>query len=129
MAKNGDIYMGVSGDERYITPYGRKYTIKPTFYGRSGTTFDGSLYTDTTGIKYTFELMYSMIDGHSLDEILTLYDLHTTLNLRIYKSSTTWFLNYDGELPTVRIHPISRTRLIMLQGGIWENVNVDLQET
>jgi len=121
--------MGPSGSERYISPYGRQLIIKPIEIGRSQRTAGGTLKTDIINVKYQFELPYSMIDGTALNELLTLYNLQTALNLRIYTSPSSWFLNYDGNLPTVRVNAISRRRIILLGQGLWGDINIVLDET
>jgi hypothetical protein len=129
MAKDGDIYIGPTGSLILLSTYGRNVTIIPDEIGRSKRTFGGTLKTDITSIKYSFKIPYGLIDGGSLSAMLTLYDLHQGLELKIYDSSTTWFLNDDDSTPVVKMNPISRNRFMSI-GSVryWKKIDLVLDE-
>lgn len=129
MANIGDVYIGATGSpEILLSTYGREITIIPQEFGRSGRTFGGVLKTDIVSIKYRFQVPYSLIDGESLEDIIDLYDLHEGLNLKIYDSTSTWFMNDEGTTPIVKINPISRTRFVLSNPVLWQNVDFVLDE-
>lgn len=128
MAANGEIYLGPSGSEVLLSPFGRKLRIIPEALGRSDRTAGGKLVTDLIAVKYKFEMPYEMIDGTALTTILTLYDLHESLTLLIYTSPTTYFLSDTGSAPIVKMSTIERERLLLLGDGIWSGVSLTLEE-
>ena len=127
MAK-GEIYLGQSGSEILLTPFGRRLIIRPTEVSRSQRTANGRLVKDVAAVKYQFELPYNAIDGDALEDILDLYDLQEELSLLIYTSESDTFLNFDGETPTVLMSPVERERLLLLGVGIWTGVSLTLDE-
>lgn len=128
MAALGDIYIGETGNLVLLSSYGRELKIITEETGRSQRTYDGTLKTDITSIKYRFEIPYQYTNGDVLAQIITLYDLHTGLELKIYDSPTTWFLNDDSSTPIVKINPVSRSRFVLSNPVIWKNVNLVLDE-
>jgi hypothetical protein len=128
MAANGDIYIGPTGNEILLSPFGRELNIIPREIKKTGETAGGILKIDIQRVKYRFELPYNLIDGDTLATLLTMQKLHSKLNLKIYYSPTTWFLNDTGAIPVVYMNPISRKRASLLGNGLWENASLILEE-
>lgn len=128
MAVNGDIYLGPSGAEILVSPFGRSLRIIPKEFGRADSTLVGAYKKDIVGIKYTFEMPFSLIDGDALTTLLNLYDGEAEYSLLIYLSDSETLLNYAGSTPTVIIEPIQRRRLLLAGSGLWEEVNLTLEE-
>lgn len=105
----GDIYLGVTGDEELISTYAKEVVREFEEFGRSERTFGGVLKTDVTSKKYTFTINYEYINATVLDTILEKYGENVGLNLRMYISDSTYFTNFDGACPVVRIRPFRTT--------------------
>jgi hypothetical protein len=78
-------------------------------FGRSERTFGGRLKEDVTSRKYTFTINWEYIDSATLTTILEKQALNADLNLRMYIADSTYFTNFDGNCPVVRIRPFSTT--------------------
>lgn len=121
MATNGDIYLGVTGDLKLLSPFGRKLQIKQEQIVREGRTINGRLVRDVITTKNEISLSYELIGGTDLTTLLTLYALDLELTLKIYKDS-----GYDSY--TVLMDPISRQRELLASDGLWGGVTVTLKE-
>lgn len=122
MSIRGDLYLGVTGSEVLLSPFGRRISIKPTETTRERRTIDGTLKKDKMYLKYTFSLSYDEIFGNDLQTYLDLYDLQQELNFIIYFNDNTPS-NFS-----VYMKPLSRKRDILLGDGIYKSVNVQLTE-
>ena len=128
--KAGDITLYPTGSSEVIlSSWGRKLKYGFEEGGSSDKTLDGSLKTDITYRKYIFELLFDLIDETSIAAIFTLYNLNVGLNLKIYTSPSTWFLNFSSAIPVVKIMPF-RQDSEFLRGSTryWKNVNIKLVE-
>lgn len=129
MAKDGDVTLYETGSpEVLLSSWGQRVKISFDENGSSDRTLDGSLKTDIISRKYQFKIPYKLIDQTSLDAIMTLYNLDSSLNLKLYTSPTTWFLNFDDEIPVVKLMPFAQDRAIKRDVRYWENVNLVLVE-
>lgn len=109
MAKEGEIYLGVDSDEDLISTYAKEVVREFEEFGRSERTFGGTLKTDITSRKYTFTIQYEYIDQTALSLVYEKYNLDEGLNLRMYITGSTWFTNFSGNCPIVRIAPFKST--------------------
>lgn len=109
MAKEGEIYLGIDSDEDLISNYAKEVIRDFEEIGRSERTFGGTLKTDIISMKYTFTIQYDYIDSDALSIIYEKYGLNQGLNLRMYITDSTWFTNFDGNCPIVRIKSFSST--------------------
>ena len=110
MAAEGEIYLypeGVESDAVLISTYAREVQRSFERFGSSDRTLDGSLKRDTTSLKYTFTISYEYIDQDTLDLIYTDYSPDTRMQLKMYITDSTWFTNFDSEIPVVVIEPFS----------------------
>lgn len=121
---NGDIYLGESGSEELLSPFGRKLSIKDTYpIIREGRTSNGRYVRDIGGIKKKqFIIEYSEIDGSDLETILDIEDIQDELSLLIY----TGVSEYDTY--TVLMGPIERQRILLIGEGLWGGVSLTLNE-
>jgi hypothetical protein len=127
--KDGDVTLYKTGSpEVLLSSWGQRVKISFEEGGSSKKTLDGSLKTDIMYWKYRFEIPYKLIDQTSLDAIMTLYKLNSSLNLKLYTSPTTWFLNFADAIPVVKLMPFSQDRSIKTDKRYWENVNLVLVE-
>lgn len=118
---NGDIYLGLAGDEKKLSAFGRKLSIKPEMIVREGRTISGKLVRDVITTKHEITLDYELIGGTDLNTLLTIYNLNSVLNLQIYNDSGIDSYN-------VLIDTISRRRELLSGDGLWGNVTVVLKE-
>jgi len=112
MTTEGEIYLGVTGDEDLISTHAKNVVREFENFGRSERTFGGRLKEDVTSRKYTFTINWEYIDSSTLETILEKQALNADLNLRMYISDSTYFTNFDGDCPVVRISPFASTDFI-----------------
>lgn len=112
MASEGQIYLGPTGDEELISNYAKEVERTIREQGRSDTVFGGGLKTDITSRKYTFRIPFDIIDAASLAIVYEKYELYAPLNLRMYLSASTYFTNFDGNCPVVKMEPFATTDFI-----------------
>jgi len=126
MAENGDITLYKTGEsEVLLSSYGRRVKKSWEEGGRSDRTFSGPLKTDITWRRYRFEIPYSLITPAAYTALFALYNLDCDLNLKLYTSPTTWFLNFDGNIPVVKMEPFGDERFVQSYS---KNVNLVLIE-
>jgi hypothetical protein len=130
MAEKGEVYLGPTGSLVLLSAWGRTaVNINPPIEGgREDRTEGGTLKTDVTYVKETFSIQYDMIIKSALDQIITLQKLREGLELRIYDSSTTWYLNEDDETPIVKLSPVSINRLMIYPDIYLKGTKLYLQE-
>ncbi len=133
MSAKGDIYLGALGSEVLITAFGRSFTIKDTEISRQERTASGRLVKDIIAVKKNFTLAYDMIDGADLETLLTIYDLQSELSLLVYnedlpETTTTGSPGAYADAYTVLMEPIDRTRMLLLDTGLWGGVSIELSE-
>lgn len=123
MAK-GEIYLGLTGSESLLSPFGRKTTITDVEFARIERTSSSRLIKDFKegSPKKMFTLAYDMIDGDDLEDLIDLYLLHTELSLIVYTSAVL-FDQYD-----VVMSPLERERILLLENGLWSGVSITLEE-
>lgn len=128
--KKGEIYLGLSGSEQLISPFGRKFSIVTEEIGREQRTASGRLVKDIVAIKNKITLTYDTIDGDALTQFLDLYDLAEELSLLVYfaSSPTTDDESAYYDQYTVLMAPIARERLLLLSDGLWTGVQIVLSE-
>jgi len=130
MPNKGDIYLGELGSETLLSAFGRTLKISDMEISREERTSSGRLVRDVTATKKKFELSYEMIDGDVLTAVLALYDLQDELSLLIYYETTTTTGEGSAcDAYTVLMKPIDRTRILLLENGLWGSVNIVLEET
>jgi hypothetical protein len=137
MPRKGDIYLGALGSEELVSAFGRVLTINPVEIARSQRTASGKLVKEVIAEKKQFTLAYSVIDGTDLQQFIDFYDLDSELSLLIYtrdeltpttSTTTTSAPGTFYDAYTVLMQPIDRTRLLLLDTGLWGNVNIVLEE-
>lgn len=107
MATRGEVYLGPPGDEILISTNANEIKRRFEEFGSSDRTLTGDLKTDITSRKYTFEISNNLVDQTALDIIYERYLIDEDMNLRIYLTDTSFFKNFDGVVPVVRILPFS----------------------
>jgi hypothetical protein len=119
---DGDIYLGLSGSETKLTPFGRKLHIKSEQIVREGRTVSGRMVRDVINTKAEITLEYDWISGNDLTVLNNLYNLDSELSLKIHVNST-----IDSYV--VLMDPVSKKReLLTSDGGMWSGVSVVLKE-
>jgi len=129
----GDIYLCVVGETpQLLTPLARKFSEETIQLAREDRTSSGRMVRDIIATKKRFVLNYAAIATRHLKPILCLYNEQAELELTIEyedSTSTTSECGEDGvRRYTVLMQPIQRTRLLLSDGGLWENVQVTLDE-
>jgi len=129
----GDIWLCVVGDTPILlTPLARKFSEETIQLAREDRTSSGRMVRDVIATKKRFTLEYSTITTSDLKPILCLYKQHTELELTIAYEDSTSTTNECGEDGVIRytvlMQPIQRTRMLLADGGLWENVQVTLDE-
>jgi len=109
MTVEGEIYLGVTGNEELISTYAKEVVREYENFGRAEYTFGGRFKEDVTSRKYTFRINYEYINAEVLETILEKQGLNADLNLRMYLSNSVYFTNFDGNCPVVRVRPFSTT--------------------
>jgi hypothetical protein len=122
MASRGDIYLGESGYEKYLTPVGRSLKLSDTEISVQERTQNGNLKKDIVCTKLKITIDYTDIDGVTLASMLALYNLHKTLSVIIF-SSATLYTQHD-----VLMQPLDRTRSTHRGIGYWSGVSIVLDE-
>lgn len=112
MALEGEIYLGPSGDEELISSFAKEVTRSFIELGRSQRTSGGTLKTNITARKYTFYIPFDIIDASTLAIVYEKYELDAPLNLRMYLSASTYFKNFSGNCPVVKLNPFPSTDFI-----------------
>lgn len=129
--KRGDIYLGVDGSEAILSPFGRRLVITPEEIGREERTASGRLVKDVTAVKHKITLAYEVIDGLALEQFLDLYDLDQQLSLLVYHTDVPGTTDDEGgyyDQYFVLMRPIARERLLVTSDGLWQGVNIELNE-
>jgi predicted glycosyl hydrolase (DUF1957 family) len=117
----GDIYLGAVGTEALLPAKGRKYLETITEISKVERAASGMLRKDITATKREFTLTYESIETADLSAIITLYELQSTLSLKVYTSSAT-----VPETYTVLMEPFEKERVLIAAGGLWTGVTVKL---
>jgi hypothetical protein len=131
MSKKGDIYLGLSGSESLMSPFGRRLSIVDEEIGREQRTSSGRLVRDIVAVKKKITLAYETIDGSDLETYLDLYDLESELSILIYHTDVPTTTDDEGayyDQYTVLMSPISRERLLVTSDGLWTGVTIELRE-
>jgi hypothetical protein len=129
MSKPGDIYLGESGSEILLSPFGRSFSRGIIELNRETRTASGRLVRDVITTKNKFTISYSLIGGLDLQNIRELYEIQDELSLIIYNSAgmgTTTTPVPDAY--TVLLGPFDQERVILLSDGLWGNVQLSLEE-
>ncbi len=121
MSIRGDIYLGASGSEILVNPFGRSFQKYPKETTREERTVNGTLKKDIMYIKHTFTLSYSSITGDALAELQTIYDLAQELNLIYWENGSQY-------THAVYMKPMKRKRELLLSDGLYKGVTVQLSE-
>lgn len=109
MSSEGEIYLGPTGSESLISNYAKEVKRDFEEIGRSGRTAGGRFKSDIGSRKYTFTIPFEHIDQTALDLLYTKYKLDTPMNLRMYITDSTFFLNFDDACPIVKMQSFSST--------------------
>jgi hypothetical protein len=131
MSQKGDIYLGPSGTETLLSPFGRKLRISDVILAREERTASGRLVRDIIATKKKFTLSYEMIDGDELDMLIALYEANGEMSLLLYNDTfptTTPEQGDDCDSYTVLMQPMERERILLLGNGLFGNVVVELNE-
>lgn len=129
MAVEGEIYLGPTGSEELISGYANEVQRSFVEIGRSDTTADGSLKTDIISRKYRFVIPNNVVNQTVLDLLYTQYELDQEMNLRIYITDVSWFTNFDGNVPVVKMMPFPSTDFITGKTTkIYKDVPLTFQE-
>jgi hypothetical protein len=132
MSQKGDIYLGASGAETLLSPFGRKLKISDVILGREEQTASGRRVRDIIATKKKITLTYEMIDGDELDMLIGLYEDYDELSLLLYNDTiagtTTPEAGDDCDSYTVLMQPIERERVLLLGNGLYGNVVIELNE-
>lgn len=129
MATEGEIYLGVTGDEDLISNYAKEVERSFEEIGRSGRTLGGVYKSDIRSRKYTFKIRFDYIDQTALNLIYTKYSSDAEMNLRMYITDTTYFTNFSSVVPVVRMVPFSSTDFMKnLSSKIYKNSHLTFLE-
>jgi hypothetical protein len=131
VSQKGDIYLGPSGTETLLSPFGRKLKISDVLLAREEQTASGRRVRDIIATKKKFTLTYEMIDGDELEKLIDLYEANDEMSLLLYNDSfptTTPEAGDDCDAYTVLMQPIERERVLLLDNGLWAGVTVELNE-
>lgn len=112
MAVEGEVYLypeGVESEAVLISTFAREVQKGYERFGSSDRTLTGDLKRDTTAKKYTFTISYEHIDQATLDLIYANSDPDQRLELKMYITNSTWFTNFNDEIPVVVMDPFSYT--------------------
>jgi hypothetical protein len=122
MPNPGDVYLGLKGSEIALTSAGRRVSENDLEFARENRTADKTLVSDLVATKLQVSIAYELLRGADLEAILSLYNLHSDLNLILY--------DRDGSERsyTVKLRPLRRDRVTVLGGWIWAGVTLELEE-
>ena len=132
MSQKGDIYLGPSGTETLLSPFGRKLKIADIALSREEQTASGRRVRDIIATKKKFTLTYEMIDGDELETLIDLYEANDEMSLLLYNDTMTGGTTSEPgdscDTYTVLMQPIERERVILMENGLWQGVQVELNE-
>jgi hypothetical protein len=116
-----------------LTPFGRKYSESTTMFAREDRAADGTLRRDYTASKKTFTLAYSELTGLDLQRIEDLYENYASRELllvvrRLRASVFNFVYSYVDDEYKVLIKAFSKSRVLAVHGGLWENVTIEFEE-
>ena len=115
------IWLGRIDNELLLPMIGRKFSEENQEISRTGRTASGRLVKDIIAVKKVFKLTYDMIDNEDILTFETIYGWFEELSLIVvYPTETKTY--------TVMMKPLAKERIIALGGGLWGNVNVELEE-
>ena len=122
MPNPGDMYLGLSGAEILLDPFGRRFTVRTREQAREERTVNGRLIKDIIYRKQEFRLSYDLITGDALDTYEFLFGLQQELSFRWYGS--------DGaeNAYTVHMGPFSKRRVVLISDGLWSGTTIELAE-
>lgn len=116
-----DIFLGLSGAETLLTPFGRKFTRTPIEIAREDRTASGRKVKDLVVCKYGFQLQYELIDDSDLRIFQTLYGYDSELSLKVQTP--------DGlDTYTVMLKPFNQERVTCTGDGLWSGVTIELEQ-
>jgi hypothetical protein len=121
MNQPNDIYLGLSGAEILLSPFGRTYAESATEIARQDRTASGRLVKDIIATKTTFKINYSLISDADLNMLKNIYALDTTLSLKVEKPTGMYSCS-------VLMSPFDFDRIKATQGGLWAGVALVLEE-
>lgn len=120
---DGDIWLGVLGDEILLPRPGLRFTPSDTEIIQEARTIDGTLVSDLKAVKKHFEISYDpATTGTNLTALLALYNLHVDLNLIVTNEDAT------TTAYTVVLRPIPRGRMLVSDVWLWSGVTLVLDE-
>jgi hypothetical protein len=119
---SNSIKLGPTGDVQELSAFGRKYS-RGYVDGltRRDRAASGKAREDVIAYKTIHSISYESADEAVLTRLNYLYRLGVELTLQVTHISTT-------ETFTVLMAPFKQDRLLAINGGMWEGVNVELQE-
>lgn len=118
MGQPGDMYLnGIK-----LSPYGRTFRVNPLEEARAERTVNGRLIKDILYRKQEFSLSYEIITGDAINTFTSLYDLQEEL--------TFMWVDSDGTENSYTVHmgPFDRTRLVLIDDGLWTGAEIELRE-
>jgi hypothetical protein len=119
----GEIYLGVLGSEIELPRAGLRFARSTTEIKSEDRTANGTLVSDLRAMKDHFEITYDpACTGTTLDSFLTLYDLHTELNLIVTNADA------STDTYTVVMRPLSVARALVRDIWLWTGVKLVLDE-
>jgi hypothetical protein len=119
----GRLWLGVSGAEILLDPYGRSFFEKDIAIKREGRTASGKLVADVVATKKAFSVAWEKMPESTMDELLALYALGEDLSFLVERADTT----IDSF--TVRFQPFGRKRFLSrAEYALWDGEAVVLDE-
>ena len=109
MATAGDILIGAVT----LSPFGRTFTEGLIELSRTDRTASGRLVKDVYATKRILTLEYDVITNAALEQYATIYTAGGELIL------TEYYTSLLSNVYTVLMEPYDKTRLILLDSGLW----------
>lgn len=118
---SNDIFLGPSGSEILLPPFGRKYSESILEFSRDDRTASARRVKDLYAQKRKFTIQYEILDDAGLRDLQTLYNYESELVLRVQKLS-------GIESYTVMLNPFAWDRVTSEGTGLWSNVALEMEE-
>ena len=114
----------IGGLTQTLPAEGRSVTIGEVEQERLGRTSSGRLVIDLLSSKKKFTVKYVLIDGNILNNVIAIRQSNNDIAMQFQEL-------YSGDIEDLIVRivaPISRTRVLAIDYGLYEDVTIEIEE-